>query len=425
MDFLEILFDIPTWRQASKTYVVHVTQPEDFMGYMIEIDTSSPRHLSDLLCKFQPLLVWTRENVFCTVLLAFQYDQKYYVIYEYFQEVMIEITLEQARDFYMQTKFILEKMHRKGYFHGDICADNIKTTEQGLKIVGWRIPAARSFDPEPEVDWKLKDIEDLKKAVSEISGLDQSLLEAEVNEPGSLPEPEPNGDSKTYTNGIFFISSNELKFYSYEFDQTSAICDCRIPKGSTLSCYNGILLNAGGDFNTTSFKKFDFNTQTWESLPELLTPHKYHTTTTYGAEYWVLAGINSFKCEKFNGVRWETCPDLEDVHDSPTCSIYKTLYLCSKTIEKLEQTSWVKIVYIETIGSLGVFKTPTEFIILGGRTMSKYNADVYTVGLETKSITKLKEGVNGMYGLFGYTIVSGVLYAASNGGKILIETLTD
>ena len=159
-------------------------------------------------------------------------------------------------------------------------------------------------------------------------------------------------------------------------------------------------------------------------LPDLITPHKFHTNTSFNSVFCILGGVNSAKCESFDGESWSPMPDLSEPHESPTCSTYHDyLYIMSKCIEKLENATWIKIMCIELVGCLGIVANEDAFLLLGGRTYSTYNSDILLARAATQDCIKLNEGSTGMYGLFGYIINGTTVYAVNNAGKLHKEVL--
>ena len=112
MDFLEILSEVTPWKGTNKTYKVKVTDPEEYYGYMVEYIPINPRHMLDIIMKIQPLLSKTIDKVFASVILAFRYDDKYYVIYEYFDEIDYHFSLETSREILASAEAALKRIHK-------------------------------------------------------------------------------------------------------------------------------------------------------------------------------------------------------------------------------------------------------------------------------------------------------------------------
>ena len=431
MDFVHVISEVPVWKNAKATNKVFVNDPEKYFAYMTEIEPVNPRHLVDIIHKFQPLLSWTKNSVFAKVLLAFQYDNKYYVLYEFFEEENRKVALDEAKEFYKNAVEALYEIHKQGLFHGDICRENIRITKNGFKIIGWKLPAMRSFDPIIEPDWTVVDVLSLQESIAQITGFhkdqfffnsvfENSLEKSEkINENSEILEFNENYDDQD----IFFVSGKYLKAFNCENEKTKIINELKIPKGSSLNYFNSFIVNLGGDGNDFLFRNYNLITKTWAFMPSLLTPHKYHTAITYNQELWVLGGINSNKCEKFDGLNWETGPSLLENHENPTCSIHNTLFIISKGIEKLESNEWTKILCIDWIGCLGIVLNSNEILLIGGRSYSSYNSEVFLSNLSTTEIKKLKDGNSGMFGLYDYKIKNNKIYVPNNAGKIVIEDL--
>ena len=117
MDFVHVISEVPVWKNAKATNKVFVNDPEKYFAYMTEIEPVNPRHLVDIIHKFQPLLSWTKNSVFAKVLLAFQYDNKYYVLYEFFEEENRKVALDEAKEFYKNAVEALYEIHKQGLFH--------------------------------------------------------------------------------------------------------------------------------------------------------------------------------------------------------------------------------------------------------------------------------------------------------------------
>lgn len=440
MDFVHILEQVPTWKASLNTYKVQVTDPENYIAYMVEILPNNQRHLVDTIHKIQPLLSWTEDKNFAKVLLAFTYDLKYYILYEYFEQEDRIITFDEAQKYLDNALDSLDKLHEKGIYHGDICKENLKITPDGIKIVGWKLPKMRSFDPEPEIDWYQADRDGLRQSLSEITKIS---IEAFTTKERSVKSKSIEKEVKEEIldveeeKGVWFINGKFLKFVDGN-GRSKNVCECRVQKGSSLIMYNGEdhnsqrecdelfkgeIVNSGGDDNPYSFQKLSLKTHTWTFLPPLISPHKHHTSIIYKSHLWVIGGINSSSCEFYSEGSWNQGPCLTEPKDNPTCSIYNTLYVFGKGIEKLVDNEWKKIITFEWVGCMGVIESPSRIFILGGRTYSNYNSKVLICNEENQNVEEFKDGDTGMYGMFGYLVNGKQVVAVNNGGRVKMETL--
>jgi hypothetical protein len=295
----------------------------------------------------------------------------------------------------------------------------VKVTDDGIKIIGWKLPKMRSFDPEPEIDNFEEDIKSIRLTLSKISGFSiESLLSSRYTTQLS----EPSQISKSFNpssippNSIFFISGKHLKCF---FNKTEEIItQTTIPKGSNLTYYKNKLYRSGGDLNDFSFQEFSFELNTWNPNQNLLSPHKYHTCIEFNDELWILAGIRSNKVERFNGDRWIKDSDLPECLDNPTCAKADSLYLFSKGIFKLLPGGWTKLCGFDWIGAQGICMGNEKFLIFGGRTTVGYNEDCFVVDCGNGEVKKYVDGVTGLYGLFGYYVENREVVIANNGGKV-------
>lgn len=420
MDFVQILCQVNTWKSSANTYKVKVTDPEEYLAYMVEICPTNPRHMVDTIGKFQPLLTLTDDPSFARVLLAFKLNDKYYVLYEYFEEIdQVQVTVENAKRFLKNAENALGKIHKKEIFHGDICKENVKWTESGVKIVGWRLPLQRSFDPEPEPDWTILDIKLLREVFAQVTNFCESLLVTiEKPEENPIKNISKIAGESDFTGKICFVSGKFLKVFSTFSEEISIVSQIKVPKGSSVIVFFSDIYVIGGDYAEFSFAKFEKSEEKLIGMADLLSSHKYHTSIEFNGDLWVLGGIGSVKCEFFNGRNWEIGPDLNEVHESPACCVHENLYIFGKSIEKFQDDVWIPLLYIELIGCLGIVTGENSILLFGGRNKTEYSSDILLARPVSQDIIKVNEGTTGMYGLFGHLIKENTLFAASNAGKI-------
>ncbi|OMJ93891.1 hypothetical protein SteCoe_3086 [Stentor coeruleus] len=441
MDFVHILEQVPTWKASSNTYKVQVTDPENYLAYMVEIVPINQRHLVDTIHKIQPLLSWTENKNFAKVLLAFTYDLKYFILYEYFEQEDRIITFDEAQQYLDNTLDSLDKLYEQGIYHGDICKENLKITPDGIKIVGWKLPKMRTFDPEPDPDWYQVDRDGLRQSLSEITKIPiedftikERPIRAKFIKKAAKVEVSAIEEEKK---GVWFINGKFLKIVD-EKGISKTVFECKIQKGSSLiiydgenysqeecnSLFKGEIVNSGGEDNPYTFQKLSLVTHTWIPLSPLLFPHKHHTSIIYKSQLWIIGGINSSYCEYYSEGSWNQGPSLTESKDNPTCSIYNNiLYVFCKGIEKLVDNEWRKIITFEWVGCMGIIESLNRIFILGGRTYSNYNSKVLMFNEENHNIEEFKDGDTGMYGMFGYLVNGKQVVAVNNGGRVKMETL--
>ena len=424
MEFIEILYQVPTWRNSVKTHKVHVTEPDSYEAYMCEYHPQNPRHIVDTVEKFQPLLTWTTCPSFATLSMAFQYDFKYFAIFEYFEETLSTLSLEQVQHSYRESVKGLKYIHQKKSYHGDICTENIKTTANGIKIIGWTLPKMRSFDPPPTPENEFdSEIRALQASLAEISGFTvEEIVAQEQEEEAGLgyTEKKEAVESKGQVfneKQVFFVEGKKLMTADLE-GKASLVCETRVPKGACLSWYKGMLLLSGGDDSDLELKEFKFEEKSWDDKSTLRTKHKYHSCIEFQEKLWIVGGIRSNKCESFDGTQWEICPDLAENVENPSCSVHDTLYVYSKGIYKLTINEWVRVFVWDSISFQGVNLNNTDILILGGRANHKYSYHNLIYSQTTNSISVISEGPAGLYGLFSYFIHNGSLIIPNNAGKL-------
>lgn len=424
MEFIEILYEVPTWRNSVKTHKVHVTEPESYEAYMCEYHPENPRHVVDTVEKFQPLLTWTTCSSFATLHMAFQYDFKYFAIFEYFEETFSSLSLEQVQNSFKEAEKGLKIIHNKKSYHGDICTENIKITNNGIKIIGWTLPKMRSFDPQPEENGFDSEIEALRTSLAKISGF---TVEEIVVDKKNFDMPEKKEDVELKVEGfndkqIFFVEGKKLSTADLD-GKLIMVGETWVPKGSCLSWFKGMLLLSGGDDCDLEFKEFKFEEKKWNDKDSLRTNHKYHSCIEFQQKLWVIGGIRSNKCERFDGNDWVLGPELCENVENPSCSVHDTLYVYSKGIHKLIGNDWVRVFVWDLISFQGINLNNEDILILGGRTNLKYNSDNLIYNQNTNSISVISEGSTGLYGLFSYCIHNDSLIIPNNAGKLKIFPL--
>ena len=421
MDFVTIIEEVRPWKNTEKTFKVRVSDPDEFEGLMAELHPQNPRHMVDTISKIQPLLTWTSCQYFARLLMAFQYDSKYFMIFEAFEEAVREFPLEDWQGILLETENGLRAVHNKLSFHGDICEETVKITNDGIKIVGWKLPKMRSFDPEPEVDHFEEDIKSLRLTVSRISGFAvEALLSTRylAQDSQGAQAARPFDPSALPGNSIFFVSGKHLKCFFNGSEAT--VSQTATPKGSNLSFYKNKLYRSGGDLNDFSFQQYSFELRDWSPSQDLLSPHKYHTCIEFDGELWILAGIRSKKVERFDGEKWSPAAELPECLDNPTCAKADSLYLFSRGIFKLGPDGWAKLWSLEWVGCQGLCLGNEKFLVFGGRTTLGYNEDTYVVDCRKGAASVYDRGVAGLYGLFNYYVEKREVVIANNGGKVKV-----